>query len=504
VLATIIAIVIFVFIIGFIGVKSRKFVSSSSDFLLSGRELSMPVNIFSFFSGPYSALGLVATITFVINFGLPGGIIYISGFGIFGMIPYALVMARTIRRSGAMTTAEFLEMRYSKSLRRLISIVALVGIMGLTANNILAFANILGVYFGVNIVIMITFGILLFLFFTFIGGMWGVVLTDFVQVVISLIGGPVIVTALVVAFGSFGDALSTWVAGTGMNFFAEGIRGGRLPVMTLTFPAVTTVALATGISLVWGGQHYWMRVTSSRSEKDGVIMCVIGGLLVTLMGAFTLSAGLFAGAFYAPQILGGTLRADQMYGTLLRDFATPFTVYLLVFTLATGISTCSSLLMGCVQIAVRDFYGQFINRSPSEKQITNAGRISTIIICVIAWLMTFYPGGVVFLLAFSSSWMAPAGYLTITAILSKRANAKGAMAGTITALVVSTVWTVFNLFNIPIGGQNIAVFVHMIILMPFCVILPTLIVSNFTGSSSRYYAKKGWTLGEGVKPKAIL
>jgi len=500
---TIIAIAAFVVLIGYIGIKSRKFVSSSSDFLLSGRELSMPVNIFSFFSGPFSALTIVAVMSFAINFGLPGVLVYVTAFGIFGMIPYAIIMGRTIRRSGAMTTAEYLEMRYSKSLRRLISFVALIGILGLTANNILAFANIFGTYFGVNILITTLLGILLFLFFTFIGGMWGVVLTDFVQVIISFIGGPVIIIALMVTFGRFGDAIAAWTAGTGMNFFLEGIRGGKMPVAVMTYPSVITTILAVGISIVWGGQHYWMRVTSSRTEKDGVTMVIISGVLMIAMMLILIVPGLYAGAFFSDKLLDGTLRADQMYGTLLRGFATPFTVYLLVFTLATGISTCSSLLMGCVQIAVRDFYGQFINRAPNEKQLTNAGRIATVVICLLCWLLTFYPGGVVFLLAFASSWMAPAGYLTITGIVSKRANSTGAMAGTITALVVSTVWTVLNLANIPVGGKNISGIVHMVGLIPICVILPTLVVSYCTESKSKYWGKKGWTLGQGIKPEKI-
>jgi Na+/proline symporter len=93
--------------------------------------------------------------------------------------------------------------------------------------------------------------------------------------------------------------------------------------------------------------------------------------------------------------------------------------------------------------------------------------------------------------------MAPAGYLTIIGILDRRLNAKGAMFGTVFSLIVMTTWSALNLSGIPIGGQpNIANFVHVVGLIPICLIIPTYIVSFLT--QSKYYGRKDWTLGKGI------
>jgi SSS family solute:Na+ symporter len=306
---------------------------------------------------------------------------------------------------------------------------------------------------------------------------------------------------LVTTFGSFSETLELWNSGTGFNFFTQGIRGNVLPLGTLTFPAVVTTILTTGISIAWGGQHYWMRVISARNEKQALFTVVVGGMMLFFVSFIIVVMGFFAGAHFHQDILAGTIPIDQMYGTLLRSIPSFAAVYFIVFAIAAAISTLSSLLIGCVQIAIRDFYKQFINRNPSDGQLTRASRIATVLICVTCWAMSLYPGGVVFLIAFASSWMAPAGYLTFFGIISRRLNATGAMVGTLIALVVMTTWSIFNLFNIPVGGQNIATYIHVVALIPIFLIVPAYIVSYLT--ESKYYGRKDWVLGKGIEFKKV-
>lgn len=122
------------------GLITKKWVSNSNDYFIAGREVGLLVNIFG-----VAAIGFAGTIItlgpgLAIMTGFWGavgfGVIY--GFG--GLALYGIVFAPYIRRSGAHTLSEWLEMRFDSRTRTLVTLATILGLLGIMANNVVSMA----------------------------------------------------------------------------------------------------------------------------------------------------------------------------------------------------------------------------------------------------------------------------------------------------------------------------------------------------------------------------
>src|SRR5699024_5996783 len=137
---------------------------------------------------------------------------YIYGIG--GLALYGIIFAPYIRRSGAHTLSEWLEMRFDSRTRTLVTLATILGLLGIMANNVVSMAIVTTGFTGWSLLGTLAVIFFLFLLFTYIGGFWAVTLTDFLQMCVGLIALPVLILSLVMKYGGFSFIKSEW-AGTG-------------------------------------------------------------------------------------------------------------------------------------------------------------------------------------------------------------------------------------------------------------------------------------------------
>ena len=495
-IGAIFAVVFFVAFLMFIGWYSTKYIKTSSDFLLAGREKGFGLHMMGLVTSGFAGTSLMLTPSFTLMFGLVGGLGFILAFTGVGVLLYGLFFSRTIRRSGAYTVAEWLEMRYGPTTRKVLALSALVGLIAITANNVLALSTVLTGYFGWSMYLSVSIGVITFLVFTYLSGLWGVTLTDFVQAVVALVGGPLLIIALLSTFGGVGNNVGFWQDFYGVNFLTEGLSGGRLPLMSLVWPSALTMFFALGINLVWGSQHYWQRVASCRNEKVSIKVHIWGAILLFGIHIILLSVGLFAGANFgeAFTVGGGAAPPAAAYGMTIVRFGYLTGVFLLVFAMTASLSTCSATLIAAVSLSVKDIYPKFINKNPNDRQLTRVSRLATIFVAVAAWILAFYPDGTVFLFAFATAWIAPAGYLLVLGILWRRCSPKAAAVGAICAITFQSIWAIMDLTGIQLFGAPIGSYIHISVLAIVCTVVPAVVFSFFT--KPKYYGEAGWTLSE--------
>jgi SSS family solute:Na+ symporter len=355
---SIIAVIIFFIVMFSIGFFTRKFVASSTDFLLAGREMSVGVNSMGVLASGFAGTTIALAPAFVLMFGLLGVIFFILAVCVVGYLLYGLFFAKGIRRSGAYTMMEWLEMRFDYKTRRILTISGFVGIVAITANNCLAMANVLTGFFGLSIYATVAISVLTFLCFTYLSGMWGVSLTDFVQAIIGCVGVPVLIISAISQFGSPAKASTMWEQIAKADLFSHGINGATLPGFSPIYPSMLTILLSLGVFLVWGGQHYWIRMASARSEGDAKKAMIIGAVSCAAVTAAIGYIGVVAGANFGDKftLLGGDVEPNAAYGFVSANFGVIAGSFLLVFSLAASLSTCASTLMGAVSIATKDIY----------------------------------------------------------------------------------------------------------------------------------------------------
>lgn len=243
---------------------------------------------------------------------------------------------------------------------------------------------------------------------------------------------------------------------------------GRLPVFSLQFPSIlTTVVLFAGF-LVWGNNYYWLRAASCRTERAARWSYVAAGFLLSLLVYLPLLlVGLYAVAAFPGEMQNaGFLEAPQAYGLVLRRLPVPLAAVLLLTPLAAGISTATTAHIGAAAVAVRDIYQRRFRPGCSARELLIPSRIILVVLGVLVWLLTFYPGGPVLLFAFANAWLGPPALLLLLGMVSRRMTAAAALNLTgasmtsmvvLTALELAGVFAVSRYVHVGMVGLGVAV-----------------------------------------------
>lgn len=442
-----------IFFIGFAvlliyaGYYSRRWISDSSDFILAGREVSLVLNVFGVmaigFAGTVLALSPSLAITFGFWGSLSWGIVYSIG----GLAMYGLLFSDFIRKCGAQTLPEWLEMRYSSSVRLIVTVTTVLGLTGIMANNIVSLAAIITGYVGWPLWVSISGCFLIILMFSFFSGLWAVTLTDFIQMLIGFVAIPLFIFSLASKYGGLTFLNASW---PGPDFWTAGIKGSQLPIFTMKYPSVLSFMLLFACFLVWGNNYYWLRVASCRSERvakqsyfwTGIFLVPVVFVPFTLVGIYAAAAN---PTLFAPL---GKLPGVAAYGVMLKILTPVVASFLLIGALAASISTAATAHIGATSTAVRDIYQRVFRPNATAKELLVPSKVILLLLGGVTWLLCFYPGGPVYLFAFANSWLGPPSILVLLGMTWRRFTSAGALWGALAGMSVMFVFTLLELTKV--------------------------------------------------------
>lgn len=176
-------------------------IESSSDYLLAGREVGAWVNWFSISVTRYAGTAIAYGGLFPILFGFLGSITWNIFCSILGVLLYGVIFASMFRRSGAYAIQEFLEYRYDRRTRLVLSITALIAMLGIVGNNILSFAVTLSGYTLWSLYVSVSIGFVIVMAYAYLAGIWGVSVADFIETLVAVVIIPAMVIYLVATYG---------------------------------------------------------------------------------------------------------------------------------------------------------------------------------------------------------------------------------------------------------------------------------------------------------------
>lgn len=470
---------IFGFVMVLVGWITRKWIGRSTDYLVAGRQINLLVNILGVAAIGYAGTTLTLAPAFTLMGGLTKSIFMLGvAYSLTGIISYAFLIAPVARRIGAHTLPEWLEIRYDRKVRFVITLVTVVAMLGITANNILSMATIITGFtkWSIPSTIFITF--LIFLFFTVLGGMWAVTLTDFIQGVLCTFAIPTLLIFLLVKYGGLSFLSNNWPSG---NFWTTGIAGKTFPWFSMFYPSVLVAFFLYGMALVWGSNSYWIRVSSVRSERvaklsylwAAVILFLANGFMYPLLGAYV---GAAHPEMFAPR---GTAAPAAAFGIFLRDTPSVLAAYFLLTTMAASVSTATTYYMAGSSVIIRDIYQRFFKPNAKSEQLVKPSMIVNALFGLAALLLCFFPGGPVYLFAFATAWLAPTAVVVILGLYTKKFSTTGAFVGGLVGLIFMSVWTLLDLTKIyPLTSK----FGHMVI--PGVIVsVGAAVIANFFGRS---------------------
>ncbi|AOT69916.1 sodium:solute symporter family protein [Geosporobacter ferrireducens] len=469
------------------GFIAKKWVSDSDDFIIAGREISLPVNILGVVAIGFAGTSITLAPGFSVLYGIKGGIFWGVIYSLFGLLLYANLFADFIRRSGAQTLPEYFETRYDGKVRGLVAITSVIGMCGILANNIVSLSSIVSGYTGWPVFIITAVGFLVILIFATMSGMWATTITDFIQVTIGTIAVPVFLMILVRKYGGM-EYFNTWLSGDWIN---QGLSGASLPGLSMKYPSVITFAILFGTALVWGNNYYWIKIASCRNEKVARKSYTIGSLYLIIVFMIPLSfIGIYAGTTMPETftLAGGTIAHTAAYGVIARVITPLLGSVFIVGAAAAALSTSSTSAMGATSTATRDIYKRMINKNATPKETLKASKGIMALIILVTWGMTFFPGGPTYLFAFANAWLTPPAVLLLLGALWPRFNSRGAFWGVLSGMTTMIALTIAELTGTFVIGN----WTHMAI-VGFSVSLVVGVIAALS-TSPKYYGISEWNI----------
>lgn len=381
---------------------SRRAGSNSVEFFLSGRNMPWWLLGVSMVATTFSADTPNLVTDIVRQNGVAGNWVWWA-FLLTGMLT-VFVYARLWRRSKILTDLEFYEIRYSgRAAAFLRAFRALY--LGVFFNALImaavsmAMIKIAGVLLNLSPTTTLIIASAVTVAYSASGGLRAVVLTDFLQFGLAMVGavGAALFALRMPQVGGLSRLLAN-PALAGKTSFLPDFSDSSMVVSLLVIP------LAVQWWSVWypgaepgGGGYVAQRMLSARSEKGAVRATLLFNAahyalrpwpwIIVALCSLVVFPDLAALREAFPNVDPGVVRHDLAYPAMLSYLPAGLLGLVVASLIAAFMSTISSHLNWGSSYIVNDFYHRFIDREASEKKLVLVGRVSTVILMVLAGIL---------------------------------------------------------------------------------------------------------------------
>lgn len=486
----IVFLVIFIIFLAFLFISSfvaKNWVKETDDYVLAGRQISTGMNIFGVIAIGFAGTTMALAPGFAIQFGFKGSFLWSAIYSFCGLAFYGLLYSNFVRRCGAQTLPEFLEMRYDGKTRSVIAITSVVGMLGIMANNIVSAITNICAYTGWNKAVVTAVIFAVIIAFTYISGMWAISMTDLVQVIMGIIIVPLVMVLVIKQYGPLSGLAGAWPNGNPMG---EGFMG-TIPNAGLTYPSVINFVILFASALVWGNNYYWMKIANCRSEKVARKSFVWSAFLLLIIFCVPLGiVGLYAGAFH-PEVFtfnGGTVMPTGAYGFIASTLIPLFGSLAVIGAVAASVSTSATSALGASAVMTRDIYQRLIDKSGDPQKRLRASKWILIIVGAVTFILCQFPGGPTYLFAFANCWLVPPSVLLLLGMVWKKFNSTGAFWGALCGMVVMAVFELLELTGVFVVGS----YIYLATLGLIVSFVAAIIASLF--GKPKYFGASDWEL----------
>ncbi len=422
-----------------IGLWAAQRVKNTADFAIAGRSLPMYMIITTTFAtwfGSEIVLGVPAKF---IEGGLHAVVEDPFGAGMC-LILVGLFFAAKLYRMTLLTISDYYRERYGRAVEIICSLIIMLSYLGWVSAQVTALGLVFNLLSGgaISIPWGMTIGVLSILVYTLWGGMWSVAVTDFIQMLILVLG-------LVI-----------------LSWFAADMAGGAGRVVELItsrdmlrfWPAPTWHEMlfffGAAITMMLGSipqQDVFQRVMSAKTERAATHGTVIGGtayILFAFVPMFLVASALIIMPEQAADLLAED--PQKVLPTLVME-RMPLVMQVLFFgALLSAIKSCASATLLAPSVTfTENIWRQFRPEHISDREKLLAMRISVLVFAAGVLLYSIVMEGTPIYELVSSAYQVPlvgAFVPLVFGLYWKRANTQGAICAVVLGIGV---WLVFML-----------------------------------------------------------
>ncbi|MEM9675661.1 MAG: sodium:solute symporter family protein [Bacteroidota bacterium] len=373
-----------------IGVISSRWIKSSKDYVLAGRRLPLALASSALFATWFGSETVLGASSEFVEHGLIGVIEDPFGAALCLML-VGLLIARPLYRLNILTFCDFYRDRFSRRVELLSSLCMVPSYFGWIAAQLVALGILFQAVAGIPTLAGIWIGTAVVLIYTYVGGLWAISITDFIQTIVIIAG------LLFLAFdlGQAAGGIQSILAKTPEGFFRA------IPEPTLES---SLHYIAAWITIGLGSipqQDVFQRVMAARSEKIAVQASYLGAGMYLTVGFIPLFIGLCTVQVY-PNLLGSVADPQLMLPTVVLQH-TGVGLQILFFgaLLSAIMSTTSGAILAPATILAENIIKPHW-KIQSDKQLLRVLRGSVVAVALASTVMASLKTNIYDLVALSS------------------------------------------------------------------------------------------------------
>ncbi len=421
-----------------VGWWASRRVKTTADFVMAGKGLPMMLvacALFATWFGSETVMGAGAEFA---QHGLLGVIEDPFGAALCLFLA-GLLVARPLYNLKILTFNDFYRIRFGRTAEITSAVFMVPSYFSWIAAQIVALAIVLEAVSGLEREWGVLLCTSLVVVYTYIGGMWSVAVTDFVQTIAIIIGLLVLTISMVMQVGGFGEM----VAAAPPNFF-QFFPDLKPTEMISWFAAWITIGLGSIPQ-----QDVFQRVMAAKSVRSSVRACYTSSFMYLTVAMLPLIICYCARILY-PELLEGD--AQMIIPTMvLQHSGIGMQIFFFGALISAILSTCSGAMLAPATVIGENLV------KPLFKQVTDAQllrimRISLVGVAIVTGLMALSRNNIFELVGESSAFSLVSLFVPLIAGLYwKRATGTGAIAAMVSGIVM---WFITNTYLPPLAESG--------------------------------------------------
>lgn len=423
-----------------IGLYAATRVHNTRDFAIAGRGLPfymVTATVFATWFGSETVLGIPATF---LKEGLHG--VVSDPFGAsMCLILVGLFFAAPLYRMNLLTIGDFYKKKFGRKVEVLTTIAIVISYLGWVGAQITALGLVFNVVSGGEISKLagMWIGSITILIYTFFGGMWAVAVTDFLQMIIIVVGMLFI-----------GHEISGQVGGVGV-VVDHAMAAGKFEFWPALDAKEAIAFAAAWVTMMFGSipqQDVFQRVQSAKTEKIAVWGSVLGGSLYFVF-AFVPMFLAYSATMIDPKLVEGLIDTDPqlILPTLIMQHAPLFAQVMFFGALLSAIKSCASATLLAPSVTfTENILKPALGHKLSDRKLLLSMRTVTVVFTILVTLYAMNSKASIFKMVENAYQvtLVMAFVPLVAGLFWKRATTQGALAAIFCGL---SVWLAILIFG---------------------------------------------------------
>ncbi len=424
----------------FVGLYFNKKQKAAQDYFAGGHQVPWWLAGISHYMSSFSAFTFIAYSQIAYTYGWVAITLFWTT--VPACVMGGLIFARRWRRARVITPVEFLEKRFSAPLRQMFAWAGIPVKIFDDSLKVFATALILSASVGVDLKAAIIVCGIVTVTYTLLGGLWALVVTDYVQFLMKIAAMLLLLP------------LAVWRAGGSTEAF-NGLPPGFLHMTggpyDWTYLLSFAALIAISYNATWAlAQKYYSVPDEPSANKAAYLSAALNFIGTPLM---LLPAVI--GRKFLPDLISQHKTADTYVLLVLELLPVGMVGIIVAAMFSATMATISADLNAIASVLTRDFYQRLLNPDASDRTSVRIGRISTLCLGVIIiglslWIAISQQQSLFSLMVtIFSLFLAPTMLPILAGLTVRWVTWKGALTGFIAGLASGAITLILKTRYLP-------------------------------------------------------